>query len=341
MLINFVNLQENEEAKLKFISELQHLLMDVPDFSPQKDVSIIKSVSALKENIDSYCIVHKIPAEKTKMDKQSKYQTTSELQKSPPKPPVPAKKPKMPAVKVGSHSRSSKVIIPAKMNSQSDPIQINAQKESINSHSNGGHVKTTEEHISKSNGTTVNCVPSQTSEIDVPSGTIASVTVDSVPIVPPPPPPLPNTVACRLVLQEERKLLCGSLPNSNCSSLSFQDEITAHKKDNLRRVTGPKSPGGTPVRTLEHTDILQRALMKKFHSIHIHSTPKRGGLMESGSIEVSSTWSEWGASLDNHQYASDPDLTHYSRNLSSPMRQSSPCSAADFDSSFSSPSLTS
>ena len=123
----------------------------------------------------------------------------------------------------------------------------------------------------------------------------------------------------------------------------MQDEIAAHKKDNLKHVSGPKTPGGTPMRFMEPTDMLQMALMKKFRAIHVHSTPKRGGLMESGSIEVSNTWSEWGASMENiHQYASDPDMTRFSRDFTDgPPLQSSVCSAADFESTFSCPSYNS
>ncbi len=354
---------------MKFISELRQLLSDVPDFSPQKDVDVFKSVTLLKENINSYCSAHKITDTTTNDRHRESQHVLSGIQKSPPlsvkpsppkpvKPPVPPKKPKISPTKTssndsghGSNLRTGGVLrtstVPMKTETRKEHWESNNDIRQYKSNNGGSEATAVNSSIPPlSPGIDIVNVQPSTETIavnSVPPSTAGSIAVTSVPppcVPPPPPPPLP--VACRLLYQEERRLSCGSLPNSNCSSFSFQDEITTHKKDNLRRVTGPKSPGGTPVRTLEHTDMLQRALMKKFQLIRMHSTPKRGGLMESGSMEVSNTWSEWGASLDTHQYASDPDLTHFSssRNMTSPpLRQSSPCSAADFESmNYSSPS---
>ena len=135
--------------------------------------------------------------------------------------------------------------------------------------------------------------------------------------------------------QEEDEPDCppSQLPNfkrhpSNIGSHSRQssllEEITAHRREKLRRTNIPHTPGGTPVRSKHHHsasshahgDILQRALKRKFRSIHIHSTPKRHGrgnresrgsssISECGSVECSSVWSEGG----EVGYASDPDIS--------------------------------
>ena len=105
---------------------------------------------------------------------------------------------------------------------------------------------------------------------------------------------------------------------------SLLEEIT-HHKDKLKRTNSPHVSGGrgTPQRTrypqnseIAHSDMLQRALKKKFRNVHAHSTPKRhgssylrraqrgsGSISDNGSIECSDI--EFGEG----GYASDPDLS--------------------------------
>ena len=306
-------MKENEEAKRKFVSDLQHLLLDVPDFSPQEDVDIVRSVGMLKNNLQSYCKTHKI-SEPLQLKQGRPFNYASS-----PKPPVPRVKPKLPRKSISTAScfAANKVHV-SDINSTQN-LDLNQKETRL---PDTGPIPV----ITK--------MPLKDKEGAKPSPL-------SIPPPPPPPPPVSSSFQTESH-DEERRYSYGSLPNSNCSSISLQDEIATHKKDNLKHVSGPKTPGGTPVRFMEPTDMLQRALMKKFRAIHVHSTPKRGGLMESGSIEVSNTWSEWGTSMENiHQYASDPDMTRFSRDFTDPPLQSSVRSAADFESMLSSPGYNS
>lgn len=323
---------------MKFIGELNDLLSDVPDFSPEDDIDIAKSVTILRQNIRTYCshrnIIPPAPNKETTTDKEN---TPHE---SPPKPPVPKTKPKVARMSttppklvqtahVHEHVTGTKhqplsiaTVRPLPASSLSHDIiseeQLKPQFQSGNPQSQSVRPQT------------------QSGRLQSQSGKLQSQPSNVVPVLPAvvPPPPPPPVLPCSTITEESLPQ-----PDSNCSSMSLQEEITSHKKGALRHVSGPKTPGGTPMRSMDNTDLLQQALMKKFRSIHIHSTPKRNGLMDSNSIEVSSAWSEWGASVDNiHQYASDPD---FSRDMTTPLPNSSARSAADFGSTFSSPSLDS
>ena len=79
------------------------------------------------------------------------------------------------------------------------------------------------------------------------------------------------------------------------------DEITSAGRSVLRRTSRPKSPGGTPMKLSRNrltltgnTDMLQRALISKFRSLH--STPIRHcspvGVDKSGSFDTSNAWSD-------------------------------------------------
>lgn len=156
------------------------------------------------------------------------------------------------------------------------------------------------------------------------------------PVPPPPPPVLPPN---------EQSGSASSVTSSSgqCRQVSLLSDINNSQiKNSLRNTNVPRTPGGTPIRPKHwtstagdgsHADLLQRALMKRFHNMRGHSTPKKRGISEYGSIEISSSaWSEVGSSAD--QYVSDPELTHTSTNTTG---HYSPCSAANFeDSVFSS-----
>jgi hypothetical protein len=93
--------------------------------------------------------------------------------------------------------------------------------------------------------------------------------------------------------------------------VSFLHEITSYQKGTLKHINVPRTPGGTPRRPalripvgdspLTHGDIIQRALLKKFQSVHVHSTPKNSPGFADSNRSIG-TWSD--------RYASDPDLTH-------------------------------
>ena len=261
-------------------------------------------MAVLKQKVQCYCTTHDI----TNSVKPEKRNESTSSSQSPPKPPLPPNKP---------------ILTPRKSTYSAGSFTATSAKDRCGVPEVAKETQTDEK---------------KGKELAPPS------LVKVYPLVPPPPPPPPTIPSSGTPPLDIKRPSSSSLPNSNNSSLSLQQEISTHQKDTLRKVIGPKSPGGTPLRSLktcDHADMLQKALMNKFRTVHIHSTPKRGGLMESGSIEISNTWSEWGASI-NQQYASDPDLTHFSTDFSSsPLPLSSAHSAADFDSSFSSPSLNS
>ena len=95
----------------------------------------------------------------------------------------------------------------------------------------------------------------------------------------------------------------------------LMDEIATVGQSVLRCTGRPKSPGGTPIKhsrnrlTLTgNTDVLQRALISKFRSLH--STPIRhqspAGVDKSGSLDLSNTWSDINGSCTAYE---DPDLS--------------------------------
>ena len=91
----------------------------------------------------------------------------------------------------------------------------------------------------------------------------------------------------------------------------LMEEITSIGQKNLRSIERPRSPGGTPAKmsrrlTLSsNTDMLQRALISKFRSLH--STPIRQGstTSDSSTFDFSNAWSDINSSVDFE----DPDIT--------------------------------
>ena len=95
----------------------------------------------------------------------------------------------------------------------------------------------------------------------------------------------------------------------------LMDEIATVGQSILRRTGRPKSPGGTPIKHTRNrltltgnTDMLQRALISKFRSLH--STPIRhqspAGVDKSGSLDLSNAWSDINGSSTAYE---DPDLS--------------------------------
>lgn len=112
----------------------------------------------------------------------------------------------------------------------------------------------------------------------------------------------------------------------------LMDEIATVGQSVLRRTSQPKSPGGTPLKhsrnrlTLTgNTDLLQRALISKFRSLH--STPLRhhsaAEVDKSGSLDLSCAWSDINSSSPMYE---DPDL---SSTPSSALVQQNRCSLFD------------
>ena len=96
------------------------------------------------------------------------------------------------------------------------------------------------------------------------------------------------------------------------------EEITSVGRGNLRPTQRARSPGGTPINksrkmtVSSNNDLLQRALLKKFRSMH--STPMRqNSPSEPSSFDVSNAWSDINNSLD----FADPDITTCSSNVTS------------------------
>ena len=165
-------------------------------------------------------------------------------------------------------------------------------------------------------------------------------TLPTLSLPPPcPPPPIPNASGINPVLQGSK---------GTHKKVNFLTEIATHQKETLRHVNVPRTPGGTPKRPKHwinatggggggsHCDILQRALLKKFHNAHIHSTPNENNFSVSGSLNWSSAWSD--KANDECHYASDPDLTHISTDHSNPDVDTE---SVLKDPSFSSPSVRS
>lgn len=88
------------------------------------------------------------------------------------------------------------------------------------------------------------------------------------------------------------------------------EEITSIGQAHLRTTNRERSPGGTPLRQSRrltfsnNSDVLQRALMNRFKSLH--STPKRQSTSsDRSSFDASTAWSDINSSVDNV----DPDIT--------------------------------
>lgn len=116
-------------------------------------------------------------------------------------------------------------------------------------------------------------------------------------------------------------------------------EISSVGQTVLKRTNCPRSPGGTPIRTsfmsnlgghcgtiatlssnhhLQHsnTDMLQRALLAKFRSLHSTPLRQRHSYQQhdcSGSFDFSSAWSDINSSVQLYE---DPDITNTSTSLS-------------------------
>lgn len=95
----------------------------------------------------------------------------------------------------------------------------------------------------------------------------------------------------------------------------LMEQIATVGQSVLRRTGRPKSPGGTPIKhsrnrlTLTgNTDMLQRALISKFRSLHStpiqHQSP--AGVDKSGSLDLSNAWSDINGSSTAYE---DPDLS--------------------------------
>ena len=150
----------------------------------------------------------------------------------------------------------------------------------------------------------------------------------------PPPPPLPSPAHGSIRVSSIRQQDCidgasttttgvGNHNSQVIKQVSFLEEIVHHKQRTLKRTGVPRTPGGTPIRPRgqshnltscsTHGDIIQQALLRKFRSIRVHSTPQKRqerklAATESGSMECSNAWSEYGSEHGCH-FASDPDLT--------------------------------
>lgn len=144
---------------------------------------------------------------------------------------------------------------------------------------------------------------------------IDGVTSTSLPPPPPPPPPPLPPVSLPIIPTQADILTHSTTTEGVIRKVGFLEELNGiNIKDSLRRVNIPRTPGGTPHRpkhripidSSNHGDLIQRALLNKFHHLRTHSTPTAitaspGFADTSNSMEISSAWSE--------HYASDPDLT--------------------------------
>lgn len=158
---------------------------------------------------------------------------------------------------------------------------------------------------------------------------------------PPTPPPLPININQMLVGKGTLGTVQFSGNRSNNSEIanssnssnktteapdpSLEEGPSGHERKNLmeeislgqsvlRRTTRARSPGGTPIKATKNrltltgnTDMLQRALISKFRSLH--STPIQNGAVDQDqlgeSFDFSNTWSD----INNSVAYDDPDLT--------------------------------
>ena len=120
-----------------------------------------------------------------------------------------------------------------------------------------------------------------------------------------------SSVAATSIMHPDPPMECPSSEDRQ----QLMDEIATVGQSILRRTDRPKSPGGTPIKhsrnrlTLTgNTDMLQRALISKFRSLH--STPIRhhspAGVDKSGSLDLSNAWSDINGSSAVYE---DPDLS--------------------------------
>lgn len=96
---------------------------------------------------------------------------------------------------------------------------------------------------------------------------------------------------------------------------NLMDEISSVGQSVLRRTSRARSPGGTPIKASKNrltltgnTDMLQRALISKFRSLHstpIQNAPTDHDQEHGESFDFSNTWSD----INNSAAFDDPDLT--------------------------------
>ena len=131
-----------------------------------------------------------------------------------------------------------------------------------------------------------------------------------------------NKIPCDDSVRSSAAVMDHSDPPLECpltgDRRNLLDEIASSGQAILRRTSRPKSPGGTPVKhsrnrlTLTgNTDVLQRALINKFRSLHStpirHPSPSGGGVGDrSGSFDLSSAWSDINGSCTVYE---DPDMS--------------------------------
>ena len=364
----YITSQENEQAKTRFVHDLRHLLKDIPDFSPGNESDeLVKSMKSLQENLQSYCSVHDIttPTDSEKQQLRAAKNSTDvddiiDL-------PIVTNNSTVPTTVTNNSTAPTTVTYnstapTAVTNNSTASTTVTNNSTAPTTVTNNSTAPTTVTNNSTVPTTVTNNSTAPTNNSTVPTTVTNLETVDSIknyvtidtsnkenasqnvikplPLIPPPP----------IIVNENHVISHDLLINqdSDCSShsgKSLLQEITTHERDVLHHV--PQTPGGTPVRRKilgirpnNHAEILQKALIKKFRTMHVHSTPKHSLGDRSVSMEISSTWSECDGNSDNHHYASDPDLTRTSdTDFSYCPQQLSVRSAADFGSSFSSPSL--
>jgi hypothetical protein len=141
--------------------------------------------------------------------------------------------------------------------------------------------------------------PPQVSRVNFNTGPDISATTDR------------PSVAATSVVHPDPPMECPSSEDRQ----QLMDEIATVGQSVLHRTGRPKSPGGTPIKhsrnrlTLTgNTDMLQRALISKFRSLH--STPIQhrspAGVDKSGSLDLSNAWSDINGSSTVYE---DPDLS--------------------------------
>ena len=97
---------------------------------------------------------------------------------------------------------------------------------------------------------------------------------------------------------------------------NLMDEISLMGQGVLKRTDRPRSPGGTPFKAsrnrltlTDNTDVIQRALIFKFRSLHstplMHSQHRHTPYDGSGSMDFSNAWSEINSSV----MCDDPDIS--------------------------------
>jgi hypothetical protein len=130
-----------------------------------------------------------------------------------------------------------------------------------------------------------------------------------------PPPPHQGAVTTRLFSigkDEPDRGVPAALSAKTEDRKNLLDEISTVGPSVLRHTNHPRSPGGTPVKvsgtsTGNNSDMLQRALMAKFRSLH--STPLSQSRFihrdYSTSLDFSNAWSD----VNSSQVFDDPDIS--------------------------------